>query len=811
MLLVLVACIAIYVHQNKERVFAYVLDQLKGNIRGELHVGHMETDVLSHFPHITVKLQDVSLRDSLWQTHKRDLLRAKEVSISVNIRSLLSGVPHIRNVSISDGRLHLFTDSTGYSNMSVFPARDTTIDSLEREFPHINRVTFTHVEALVENRARNKDFHFVIDKLGAAMRYRHKGWTARVQLSALVKSMAFNADRGSFLMGKYLRTNLKLSYDEESETLTVPLQTLTLNEDKVKVGATVVMKQRPATFLLDIKADRIQFRQALSFLTPPLAGRLSKYDLQKKIDVQAVLKGHMAYLDTPYVAVTWQVKDNTLFVPGTSIEHCTFTGIYNNERVKGGGYRDENAIIELKGLSGKWQGISLKADTVSISGLVSPLLYARLRSRLDITRLNGLLGDNNFHFEKGIADADLLYKGRILSADSAYPFISGNLLLKDAAMTYAPRNIKFTNVNARLRFRGSDLFIDEVRLQKGKVSLDMQGKLLNFANLYRLSPDKIIWDWQVHSPEIDLDEFVPLLAGRRASESTSANTKGEKQFSEQLSRFLDACSVRMNVRVDKVRYQHFEGRGFAGELSMAGSDIVLRDVRIAHAQGVLKANVHVTQRQNRNDYVLTGAAEHVEVKQFLSAFDNFGQTSITDKNISGRLSADVQVTGELRPNGAPVPHSIKGTASFRLLEGMLVRFAPLSAISSYMPKSRSLDSLSFRDMNGMLTIQGDKMLIHPMFIETNAINMHVQGTYAIGNTGTDISMDIPLRNPRKDEDVQDDAERHERSMKGIVLHLKAMDGPDGKVKIKWAQKGESATEPGDGQQPRKKRRLFGGK
>jgi hypothetical protein len=43
---------------------------------------------------------------------------------------------------------------------------------------------------------------------------------------------------------------------------------------------------------------------------------------------------------------------------------------------------------------------------------------------------------------------------------------------------------------------------------------------------------------------------------------------------------------------------------------------------------------------------------------------------------------------------------------------------------------------------------------------------------------------VPLRNPKKGEDIVNDSLRQKQGMKGIVVHLKAVDGDDGNVKIK---------------------------
>ena len=70
-----------------------------------------------------------------------------------------------------------------------------------------------------------------------------------------------------------------------------------------------------------------------------------------------------------------------------------------------------------------------------------------------------------------------------------------------------------------------------------------------------------------------------------------------------------------------------------------------------------------------------------------------------------------------------------------------------------------------------------------MKVNSTAINVDVRGVYAF-NEGTNIELDVPLRDPKKSSDIIDKEERDLARMKGIVLHLKAVD-EEGKIKIKW--------------------------
>ncbi|HYD22083.1 MAG TPA: AsmA-like C-terminal region-containing protein, partial [Flavipsychrobacter sp.] len=200
---------------------------------------------------------------------------------------------------------------------------------------------------------------------------------------------------------------------------------------------------------------------------------------------------------------------------------------------------------------------------------------------------------------------------------------------------------------------------------------------------------------------------------------------------------------------------------------------------------------------------------NVHINDFLDAFENFGQTTISSKNIKGRFFAKAKISGNIKDNGDLVSRSLHGSLDFNLKDGALVNFEPLLNVGKFIFRKRRLENITFSDLKNTLDVKGDKIYIRPMLIESSALNAKVEGVYAIG-AGTDILMDVPLRNPKKDELVWDDSLKAERQMKGLVLHLRAVDGEDGKVKIKWNRK-----EKEEGQEQRqaekaekKKLRLF---
>ena len=118
---------------------------------------------------------------------------------------------------------------------------------------------------------------------------------------------------------------------------------------------------------------------------------------------------------------------------------------------------------------------------------------------------------------------------------------------------------------------------------------------------------------------------------------------------------------------------------------------------------------------------------------------------------------------------------------------MLVNFEPVRNVGKFAFPFRDMENIEFYGLEGRFDINGEKVTIHPMKISSSVLNMDVEGVYSFGK-GTEIYIDVPLRNPKRDKDITDEKELAKRRNRGIVLHLKAEDDKDGKVKVKLGGK-----------------------
>lgn len=779
LVIILWLVLALVIRNNKQVILREITEQLGSRINGTLEIRDMDPSLLRSFPNVSITLKDVTLKDSLFNVHHRPLLSVKEVYVKVNTFAIIRRKVDIKQVYLKDGSIRLFTDSTGYTNTYLFKPKSSSPQQKSSKQPTINNFRMENMLLEIEDQMKAKLFQLDIRSIRGLLDNSSSGWEADLQMEVFIKSMAFNTAKGSYAHNKLLKSDLHLQFDKKTSTLSIPSQTIRFDDQAVVFDGTFNFSQQPAVFALKIKASDINFRNATSLLPRGVSSKLDSISFSHPLNVLADINGRMQFRDTPLVKVSFNTQNNVLVTKGIQLDQCSFSGGYLNEVEPGKGHHDGNSRVTLFAFKCLFDSIPVMADTLKIIDLKHPVLTGRFRSRFPLAYLTRPMGGEVFEFTKGEANVDIEYAGSWDAKDTIPGYIRGIVQVTDGGFTYLPRNQSFQQCNATLEFTGADLFIRNVKVQSGTSTLLMDGSIRNLLNFYFNAPEKILLDWSVRSPLINLNEFNAFLTKRKKQPSRAKQQASRAKILRQLDVVLDACSVNMNVDLAKVQYRKFVAQNIKANVLLTTDKIQLDNVALQAAGG----SMQLSGVSQNDKFSLNARIQRVQVDQLFRAFENFGQDGLEAKNLKGIFSATAKITGAMKDDATVRPHSMYGTVNFSLDKGALINFEPLEKLGRFVFRKRDMSNITFENIRNTLDIQGNKIVIHPMLIASSVVNIEMEGVYGMPK-GTDIKMKIPLRNPKGDELITDNKELKKRRNRGIVLNLHAVDGEDGKVKIK---------------------------
>lgn len=784
LILLVLLGLMLYVNFNKAKVLKLVTTELNNNIDGLITIGDMEPRFFKGFPYVSLALKNVLLRDKHFGEHHHSLLDAKDVSVSINAVALLKGTVAIRHIDISNATIDIYTDTSGYSNTSVFkkvPTKKQDTSAKSNSNAQLETFRLSNVGLKITDQKANKLFEFIVNGLNGRMNYPDTGWHASLSMDVTAKSMAFSTRHGSFIKNKAVEGDLKAGYNTATGRITVAADALDIGDDPFKIDASFETGKKPAGFVIHLSAAQLLWRRASALLSPNITLKLNQFNIEKPIAVTAVISGSFGGGD-PLLYVTAGVNNNTVSIPGTTLTNCSFNGIFTNNYVNHKGLNDENSVIRLVGMKGLYNNLPFTIDTGSIVNLEKPIATGNFRSSFPAADLNGLLGEKVLKFSSGRADIKLRYKGDIIDYRINKPIVAGRITLKNARITYKPDNLVFPNTSFSLDFIGNDLVLSNIRVQSGQSVITMNGRVNNFMNLYYNAPEKILLDLQIHSKQMYLGEFLGFLGSN--NKPAAVHTANSGDITKQLNNVLQKGNAAIHLDAANIHYLKFLATDAHANLQTTSEGLIIKSVGLKHAGGSLEMNGYLKKGEVLNRLSLNTVVSNVNVREFFYAFDNFGLKDFTYENLKGTLSADTKITAGITNKGTLEPGSINGTATINLKNGALVNFQPLLGVAKFAFPFRNLKNITVPNLDATFTLHGDQIEIAPMQISSSVLNVDVAGTYGLKN-GTNIALDVPLRNPKNDTSITDKDVLKKKRYKGIVLHILARSDETGKVKLGW--------------------------
>ena len=800
-------CLAAYIQLNKTTLLQQAKTQLSERLSGDVRIDSLDISFFRYWPSVAIRLTSVSIRDSTWQRHHHDLLKAATVDVTCDLwKSLRTLRFQTGSVAITHGQIYLYTDTTGYSNDYLLHVRRNPnrpdLAASENAAPTVPRITLDDIRLVMEK--QNKVFDLDIRHLTCTFEPQDRSLLLQVHAANVhVGNFAFNTEKGSFLQNKTLSGNFTLQYNTASKILQFEKAKLLIDGIRFVFSGRFFPSIHPDPFFLSIVTDNIHYRQATALLTPNLQQKLDEYDIDKPVAIKAQLDAGAADDPTPQIQVQLTLSDGKVLTPIGTFNGVSFKGSFTNEWTHGRKREDANSGIHLLAFTGALQGIPLRSDSIAITNLKEPLLSCDLHSQFGLTGLNDLTGSQTLRFTGGTGNMNIVYKGPLSESDTAGTVVNGNLDIDSAALLYLPYDFRLSNGRGRLVFKGQDLGIEKLAIRAGASDIQVKGLARNLVALLDQNSENVSMDWNLSTPHLDLEDLA-LLAGRPAPATAQHNRKGLLGTSfSRIDRLLKEGAIHVAIEAADLHFRKFTGSHAKADLLFDNHSIRLNRLSIAQGSGSigLKASLSRQAPGETSPLTLDSHLEQVDLPRIFASFDNFGQDALQSGNLKGRLTADIHMTGLLTGKARIVPNSLKGSVSFRITDGELVDFAPMEKIKVGFLKNRDLSIIRFPGLENQLDVDSTTVTIHRMEINSSAFTLFAQGIYDL-KTGPDMSLQIPLRN-LSDNHYQNipPKSRGNDAKAGPSIRLRARRDEDGKLKISWdpfkraLKKGKQAPHP----------------
>jgi len=772
----------IYFQNNKEDFKEKIISLLSEEINGNIAFEDIDISFYKNFPTTAILIDKLTVSDSLFSNHNINAIELDQVYLKVDAWSILHGDVLVRQLTLTDGKIHFFTDNSNYTNLRIFP---TNKKQKESQNLKIKKIKLEKVQLFVEDRPKKKKFNLLFEKMQSTISRENSIVHIKSKIEAKVGELNFNEVRGGFMVDKDLTGQLNFTIDQDNKTCKIEKSEMVAGGEALSLNGNINKIKEDIFFNLAFHAPNGNYKNLLTSLPIFYQKKLNKASVKNDIDIKAYLNGKFNYPDTPALRVLISTENNEIVSDAGTFSKVSFEYEFYNFLDSTKGRTDENTYISFKNLSATWKNIPFSSEKLTIVNLNKPFLKVDITSQFKSELLSAFT-EGTMTFKKGNTAAAITYKGPLLERDTRKRSLDGTLALQDAEVKYLPYQATFTDCNAKIEFKGSDVIFRNINLQRKQDVFNMQGEAKRFLNYYFNDPGKIAINWNVQAQQLHLENYINFINRQRSTQSKT--TKKLSKVSKKLADFTDKSTMNLSLKLNNIYYQNFSSKQVVAKIALLENAIAVREAKLNFGHGTITLAGKIAIDKALKNFNMKTKVQNIDIPDLLTSCNNFGQPTFCKDNITGKINLDAQLNGKLNKDASLKPNSLFGKLNYNIQEGALVDFEPLEKIEKYILRSRDLTNLEVRNLAGQLIMKKGLVSIPITEVNTNAFTIFMQGTYGI-KSGTDMALLIPLRNPKKDEIKESEGIEVDKK-RGLKIYLQALDDKDGKVQFSWLKRAD---------------------
>ena len=371
--------------------------------------------------------------------------------------------------------------------------------------------------------------------------------------------------------------------------------------------------------------------------------------------------------------------------------------------------------------------------------------------------LNEVLNNDTFVFRGGSYEVQARIRGDIEDLDSLIAHSDSELNVRDTYIVHKPSGVEFpiNILDVGLHDNTATLRALELAMESGD-HIIFQGEVGYISDLiFDLPPDKArtYSEISLHAARLDFDEFRSLFAiGQEGSAAAEHETAIRQTIRDVYNKFRPSLEVSIGeFHLDKLEVHNLKS-GFHFEDQ---NRLYLERSEFEFHKGRVSLDAHLDMSEPKKTMFSFGViTDRIDVDKLLQAFDYFKMPSLQSATqISGLVSLNTEIEGEVNEEGLIDPESLKGIINFDLEDARVAGFEPIIESGGKIFKKERLEDIRFMPIKNAMVLSDRVLDIPLMEIQSSAFELFVAGELGFGDAPTSLWVGFPLNN-LKSRDVR---------------------------------------------------------
>lgn len=703
----------------EKAVIRFMKNYLDEHLRTQLSMDEIKFRALKGFPNATVEITNVVLlsgedftRTDFSGSFSDTLLKANSVMFQFDLLKLFNKQYELKKIEVSVGMVNILFDRKNRHNLNIWRTSDTTTTkyavNLKGIVLNAIRINLISLNEQLYLKAISEKTTFKGTFSGNVLSGESRGNFSLPYLTIKDKRLLKDAS---------LRLALKLTYS--GSRIRIREGRIALNKAVATIaGEYQGGKNRSVDLILNVQ--KFGLNELMSLM--PLDGKslAGHFEFSGNGNLNAVIRGSLTNRKDLLIKSEFELNNCTArnTITKTEISDINLHGTVS-------GTRQENFSLQIDKVNSTMGKGSL-GGSFTMRNLNTLLFGALIQGDIDLEALKSFVGMDTLEYLTGMVSTEFTVAGKLrqLLADSsvtALDFIEkGTFLFRDAGIKLKSFPLPVQHISGKATWDQA-VRLDSLSFRINDTDLLVSGNLRNVTGY--LHQQGLLKSYlEITTDNLDINRYLNKSTGSKSSSKSKA-------------RFWlpSAIYVKASLKAKNFTAGKFVASDLALNMSSMHDSIYVDNYYLKFPNGSITGNALITSDpQHMLSITCNADPQKINIQQLFTAFNNFTQHFIVDKNVKGLLNGTISFFVQWDSTYKFVPKSMKAKGEFEITNGELVQFEPMMRLSKYIDLDE-LRHIRFKTLKNSIFINDRLVTIPEMAINSTAFNISVSGQHSFDN------------------------------------------------------------------------------
>ncbi len=693
----------------REPIIRLFVNEVNSNLVRPATAKKIGFSLIRQFPHASIQIEDLTLLSA--SSSHDTLAYVKKLNLALKITALLHNEINIGRMSLSNGRIFMYTDSNNISNILFWKSgagNDSSSIKIDIGNIKISGTSFTWLSETTGVR-----IDAVINDASSRLIYEKD--SVNVGLTANIEADTIRFGSTHIITGPLpaqIRTELKIGADG----MFIEHSGLNIGDQELSFSGNLY--NRYENYNIALASDRAMIEALKKYFPAGARSATDDYGVGGSLAFSCNFMSDANTGNDMFINSSFTLTSGELVFPenGLNLNNIKLSSNLNLSTGDPQGSFKMNAssasfIMKDHPFHGSFILNDLTAPEIDL--LLTGSITAAEALRL--SGIEGVSGNN------GLIRTNIRMRGKLpeISKITPWSFLgldrSVNLGFTDVSLSGKYLAYPVSNLCGNIMIAGNGWF-DGISFLLGERRVLLNGKISGLSGL----SEKGISNLSV-TAGVWIDRFDTEMIKVFGDSFNTGTRDAEKQKVDPV------VSFNIDFSCDSLVSGKFRSSYCTGSLEYTDNNASFNRFSMNTLGGTIAGEGSINHTDD-NNWVASGSFDlsNVDINETFSVFNNFGQDELKAENIRGALSGKVSINMHTDSLFNPDLSSVSASGNYSIINGELVNFEPITKLSGFIELSELRD-IRFSELKNDIFIDDQKIIIPSMDIKSSAVDLSVSG------------------------------------------------------------------------------------